>query len=164
MTSECLADVTAAAARRDRRRLNHNLHPTLADPVQRLVNVLHPGSYVRPHRHTQPPRWELFVILSGRAVVLTLADDGRVEERCELGGDGGAVAVEIEAGRWHTVLAVNRPAVLFEVKPGPYSPVSDKDFAAWAPAEGQPACDRLLAWLATALPGDRPPTRAAEAQ
>ena len=32
--------------------LNHNLHQG-SDLVQRFLNVLHPGTYVRPHRHVR---------------------------------------------------------------------------------------------------------------
>ena len=37
--------------------------------------------------------------------------------------------------------------VVFEVKPGPYQPTSDKDFAPWAPAEGGPDAPAYLADL-----------------
>ncbi len=157
VTVRDVADLVAAAGHRARRRVNHNLHPCLDDPVQRLLNVLRRGTYVRPHRHVDPPRWELFVILSGRAAVLELAPDGEVLERCDLHPGSGAVAVEIAGGSWHTVVATGDPSVLFEVKPGPYSPIDDPDVAPWAPAEGEPDCARLVGWFERARGGDRPP-------
>jgi hypothetical protein len=46
-------------------------------------------------------------------------------------------------------MAVLTPHVVcFEVKPGPYSAANDKDFAPWAPREGDPRAgvylDRLV--------------------
>ena len=141
---------TAAKARGARRgRCNFNLHPTLADPVQRFLNVFQPGSYVRPHRH-DAHRWELFLLLEGEAAALVFDDAGDVIETAVL-RRGGARAVEIAGGVWHTLLALAPDTLLFEVKPGPYAPVTDKDFAAWAPAEGAPECaDFLTRWTALA--------------
>ena len=42
---------------------------------------MQPGTYVRPHRHSTPPRWELFVVLRGALALLVFDDSGRVEER-----------------------------------------------------------------------------------
>lgn len=135
-----LGRLSGAAAASLRGRANFNLHPELADPVQRFLNAIEPGSYVRPHRHALAEgRWELFVILSGAVAVLVFNDDARVVERVELDAAGGTLAVEIPPGVWHALTALKPGSVMFEFKPGPYSPLSDKDFAAWAPAEGDPA-------------------------
>ena len=61
-----LTELLATAAASPRRRANHNIHPLLEGPVQRFFNAMQPGTYVRPHRHSTPPRWELFVVLRGR--------------------------------------------------------------------------------------------------
>ncbi len=139
-----------------RRRTNHNLHTTLEDRVQRFCNAMAPGSYVRPHRHVTPPKWELFAVLGGAAAVLTFDGDGRVRERAEL-GRGGDVIVEVPPGMWHAVAALEADTVLLEIKEGPYQPVSDKDFAAWAPVEGHPDAARFERWYRAARPGDPPP-------
>jgi cupin fold WbuC family metalloprotein len=156
MPSALLDDLTRRAASSPRGRLNHNLHPTLEDPVQRFFNCLEPGSYVRPHRHVGPPRWEVFVALRGRAVVLEFADDGRVTGRCEISPEGPAVAVEIAGETWHTVAALSPGTALFELKPGPYREIADKDFAVWAPPEGDPEQPWWAAWIAAASPGSAP--------
>ena len=65
---------------------------------------------------------------------------------------------------WHSVAALSADTVLFELKPGPYSPIDDKDFAEWAPAEGEPGCDRLSAWFTTAQQGDGPPVGRGESK
>jgi len=150
------ADAIAATARDARRvargRCNLNLHPTLADPVQRFLNAFQPGSYVRPHRH-EVGRWELFLLLEGAAGALVFDDAGAVTGAVTL-GRGGTRAVEIAGGAWHTLVALAPDTLLFEVKPGPYAPLADKDFAAWAPAEGAPGCAAEIArWMAALAPG-----------
>ena len=53
------------AAQAPRKRTHHNLHPSLDAPVQRLAIALSQGTYVRPHRHPQPNRWEMIHALRG---------------------------------------------------------------------------------------------------
>ncbi len=47
-----------------------------------------PDSCLRPHRHPDPPRWELFVALAGRLALRIFDDAGRVVERTELAAGG----------------------------------------------------------------------------
>jgi cupin fold WbuC family metalloprotein len=72
--------VAAGALSSPRRRLNHNLHRP-PDLVQRFLNVLQPGTYVRPHRHLRPnpgEGFECFVMLQGAIGLLLLDDQGTV--------------------------------------------------------------------------------------
>jgi cupin fold WbuC family metalloprotein len=142
LDADTIARTAAAARGGPRGRSNHNLHPTLDDPVQRFLNIVQPGSYVRPHRH-QAGRWELFLLLEGEAAAVLFDEAGTIVEAAHLrrGGDRG---VEIPGGAWHTVFALAPDTLLFEVKPGPYAPIDDKDFAPWAPAEGTPEAATLL--------------------
>lgn len=153
-TAGMLAGLSEEAARSSRLRKNLNVHPVLDDPVQRLFNAMEPGTYARPHRHFRPDGWELMVVVRGAFSVLHLDDHGRVAERIDLRADGGDCAVEIPAGVWHTVVSRASGTVMFEVKPGPYSPVTDKDFAGWAPAEGSAEAPAMLCRLESAQPGD----------
>ncbi len=153
VTTTVMEALTRQAATAARGRANLNLHPQLDDPVQRFLNAIEPGSYVRPHRHSTPPRWEMFVVLSGAAVILLLDDAGIVIERVELDAAAPVRAVEIPAGAWHTVAARVSGTVLFEFKPGPYAAPADKDFAVWAPAEGDAACARWVERFLAAVPG-----------
>jgi cupin fold WbuC family metalloprotein len=141
-----LIDETIAAARaRERRRANLNVHLELDDPIQRMFNVLEPGSYVRPHCH-EPERWEVFTILAGKAAAITFKTTGEIEGHAVI-APGVAWAVEIPGGTWHTILALAADTVLFEVKPGPFRPLIESDFAPWAPAEGTPeAAATLTGW------------------
>lgn len=145
------------ARARERQRLNFNLHPTLDDAVQRLCNAMEPATYVRPHRHPEAGKWELFTVLRGSLVALTFDDAARVTSRTELSCDGPHYIVEIPGNTWHTLISTSAGTVAFEVKPGPYSQLSDKDFAVWAPAEGAPEVPGFLDWLRAAQPGARAP-------
>jgi cupin fold WbuC family metalloprotein len=140
-----------------RKRKNLNLHPTLADPVQRLLNAFEPGSYVRPHRHADPGKWEFFAILQGRALVLAFDAAGVIQARHELTPAGAVPMIEIAAGTWHTLVALEPGTLLLEVKPGPYSPAGPQDFAPRAPPEGTPEAVALERWFQVARVGERAP-------
>ncbi|MBI5017722.1 MAG: WbuC family cupin fold metalloprotein [Deltaproteobacteria bacterium] len=153
-----LQTLSARAASSSRGRATHNLHPCLEDPVQRFLNAMEPGTYVRPHRHG-PERWELFLALAGGAAVLCFDETGRVGERAEICARGPLLAVEVGEGSWHAVASLAPGTVLLELKPGPYVPPSDKDFADWAPAEGTSGATEFAAWLLVAREGSLPPGR-----
>lgn len=151
---EGLRALSARAAASPRRRQNLNLHPALADPVQRMLNAFEPGTYVRPHRHAEPGRWELFLALAGSVAVLSFDEAGRVTGRLTLAAGGPTLGVEVPPGTWHGVVALEAGTVLFESKPGPYRALTDKDFAPWAPPEGDPRAAELEAWMRGARVGD----------
>jgi cupin fold WbuC family metalloprotein len=147
-----LAALSAEAARRPRRRLNLNLHDGPDDPVQRMALAFEPGTYVRPHRH--PAQFETFVLLAGRADLLAFDDSGRVIRRVGLGGDGARL-LEISAGTWHSLVALEPGTQVVEIKPGPYRPTDEADFAVWSPPEGHADAGRCHDWLMAAAIGDR---------
>lgn len=129
--------VLARAEAAPRRRTNHNFHAGPEDNPHRFLNVMMRDTYVPPHRHVTPPKPEAFLVLRGRATVFVWTEDGRVRERHAL-GDGGPMGIDLAAGLWHSVLVESHHAVIYEVKPGPWDPSTDKDFARWAPREGEP--------------------------
>jgi cupin fold WbuC family metalloprotein len=156
VTTALFDDLSRQAAASPRLRANHNLHPQLDDPVQRFLNAVQPGCYVRPHRHVSPnEKWELFVILSGAVAILIFDDHGTVVERVEIDAGGANRAVEIPPGAWHSLAVLKPASVLFEFKAGPYAQLSDKDFAAWAPTEADPQSAALARRFALAAVGDR---------
>lgn len=143
LITDSLFDAVAdSAGRSPRRRMNHNFHAGAADNPHRFINVLLRGAYVQPHRHSHPPKSETFLVLEGEADVILFDDGGAVTARHRLGrqSDGARVwGIDIPPGVWHTILPRSERAVCFEVKPGPWEPASDKEFAPWAPREGDPA-------------------------
>lgn len=152
ITHDALGHLSQQAAQSPRRRRNLNLHDVLDAPVQRLCNAIEPGSYVRPHRH-DGAIWELFSVLVGTVRLLSFDDDGAVTDAVTLGARGDAALVELPGGIWHSLVALDPGSIIFEIKPGPYRPLDDKDFAAWAPAEDAPEAASLQFWMQDAPPG-----------
>ena len=155
LNNALIEGLCSQATRASRQRINFNLHESATDPVQRFLNVMQPGTYVRPHRHDGPAKWELTVLLSGRMAMLILEADGTVRERIELDAAGPERGLELPPRAWHTSAVLAPNTVLLEIKPGPYDPLTDKDFATWAPAEGQTECTAFERKFRTAQPGDK---------
>lgn len=147
------------AANSQRKRSNFNLHPVLEDNVQRFFNAMEPGTYVRPHLHDDKDKWELFIILRGSAAAIIFNSNGIILERHILQPDSGPVAIEIPERTWHTIIALETGTILYESKRGPYTPSSDKDFASWAPNEGDADTDQFLNWFRHGEIGSIPPQR-----
>jgi cupin fold WbuC family metalloprotein len=147
ITTALFDEIATQAAASPRRRKNHNFHSGPQDNPHRMLNVLLRGTYVRPHRHVTPPKSEAFLPLTGRVGIVCFNDDGAVTAAHLLDAAGPVRGIDIAPGVWHTVLALTDVSVCYEVKPGPWEPASDKDFAPWAPAELTPdASLRLRAW------------------
>jgi len=133
-----------------RRRTNHNFHPSLEDNPHRFLNVMLRGTYVRPHRHLAPPKAETFLALEGRIACFLFDGAGAVREAHVLDWRE-TCGIDIAPGLWHSIAVLSEHAVCFEVKPGPYQPAADKDFAPWAPPEDDPAAPAYLEALLRTL-------------
>lgn len=152
ITTDLLNDLKAQAAASPRRRMNHNVHAQLSDPVQRLFVAARPDSYFRPHRH--PDKWEFALIISGRFDLLVFNDTGRLTARHTLGPGTESIGIELEANTWHTWLALTDDAVFFETKQGPFDPQTISEFAPWSPAEGEADAPDFFTRLRESLVGD----------
>jgi cupin fold WbuC family metalloprotein len=144
LTPELFERVIAQARLSPRRRMNFNFHAALDENPSRLLNVLLRGTYITPHRHGDPPKAESFVVLEGRIAVFIFDEAGHVTGRHDLGRGQAGLGIDIPPGIWHTAAALSEHAVCFEVKPGPYRAADDKEFAPWAPLEGDPRCAAYL--------------------
>ena len=138
LTRDRLDDLVARARSAPRLRLNLNLH-AMEDPVHRLFNAVEPGTYIRPHRHLDPPRTETVVVVAGKVGLLVFDAGGNVLERAVLEPGGQTFGAEVPAGTWHTFVALETGSVFLEVKEGPYVSPGRGDVAAWAPPEGDPS-------------------------
>jgi cupin fold WbuC family metalloprotein len=136
---QALFDRVAQEARLlPRLRRNHNLHAE-SDPVQRFLNVMQPGTYIRPHRHLRGrpgAGFECFVVLQGAIGLLLLDGEGQVQQLERLEAAGPLRGIQLDEGSFHTLVALAEDSVMLEIKEGPYEPTSDKDFLATFPAEG----------------------------
>ncbi|MFP4469906.1 MAG: WbuC family cupin fold metalloprotein [Bacteroidales bacterium] len=140
-----ILDQTSSKARQtDRKRMNHNFHPQLEDPINRLLNAMEPGTYIQPHKHEDPDRFEVFLALRGRFVVFTFDDEGRIADHVMLDPREGRYGVEIPARTYHSLISLEPGSVAYELKEGPYLPFSAKNFAPWAPAEGDAGVDEYM--------------------
>jgi cupin fold WbuC family metalloprotein len=147
ITPQLLDELSQKAALRSRKRLNHNFHDELYDPINRMLNALEPGTYIQPHKHENPDKREVFIVLRGSLVVVFFDDSGNVNEFVLLDPENGNYGVEVPVGAWHSLFALETGTVIYEVKDGPYSPLDDKNFAPWAPCEGEPECEMFLKTL-----------------
>ncbi len=135
------------ATKAARRRVNHNFHQADSDPLQRMLNVLQPGSYVQPHKHASPDKREAFIILTGRLLVILFEASGTIEQYHILDRDKGIFGIEIPPGTYHTIIALQKDTCVYEVKDGPYQATNDKHFAPWAPSEDTKEADTYLSIL-----------------
>jgi cupin fold WbuC family metalloprotein len=147
ISPDLLNGLTQKAKQSPRRRLNHNFHDDLADPINRMLNALEPGTYIQPHKHENPDKREIFIVLRGSLVVAFFDDSGKVIEFVLLDPKNGNYGVEVPVGTWHSLFTLEPGTVIYEVKDGPYSPLDDKNFAPWAPREGDSGCAEFLETL-----------------
>lgn len=124
-----------AALTSPRKRSNHNFHE-LSEVYQRFLNVLTRGTYVQPHRHKQDPKPETFIALKGELGFLLFDDSGNITESFRISSEGPNYGIDLQPGVWHSLVCLTDVCVCFEGKSGPYNPNTDKEFASFAPAEG----------------------------
>ena len=131
---KALIDRTTEQARKESRlRKNYNLHEHLCDPVNRLLNALEPGTYVPAHRHSHPAKDETVFVLRGNIVSVIFDDAGNIIERAVIDPAHGVYGFDIPAGQWHGLLVRESGTVVFEVKKGPFTPLTEEDIAPWTP-------------------------------
>ncbi len=148
INQDILDQLSREASVSPRLRKNLNMHDDYADPCQRLFNAMEIGSYIRPHRHIDPPKTECFMAIRGKMALVVFDDEGKVEHVLPFGNGCDVKAIELSAGEWHSLIVLEAGSIFFETKPGPYAPLSDKDFAPWAPAEDSQGAARYLSALA----------------
>ena len=119
----------------------------MADPINRMLNAFEPGTYLQPHRHENPDKREVFIVLRGSLVVVIFDDSGDATDFVLLEPAKGNYAIEIPPGIWHNVISLETGTVVYEIKDGPYQQISDKNFASWAPKEGDKRSQTYLNML-----------------
>lgn len=129
----------------ERKRKNHNFHSEYSDTLQRLLNAMEPGTYIRPHKHENPDKREAFWIIRGTIAVVVFNDMGNVIAHYVLNREKGCFGIDLPFRIWHCLISLERGSVAYEVKDGPYDPNNDKSFAPWAPQEADN--DLAQKWL-----------------
>lgn len=126
ITQAILDKLTEEAKTSPGLRMNLDLRNGEEDSSQRMLNAIEPGSPLPIHRHQKTS--ETIVCLRG-CLVEEYYDE--LERRCteaiELSPNGPVVALNIPAGQWHTVRALESGTVILEMKDGGYEPLQDCD-------------------------------------
>ena len=126
ITQTLLDKLTEEAKASPRLRMNYDLRNTVADQSQRMLNAIEPGSEIPIHRHKDSS--ETVVCLRGR-IVEEFYDvlERMCTETIEMSPDGPVYALNIPAGQWHTLRALESGTVIVEMKNGAFEPLTDCD-------------------------------------
>lgn len=155
INKQLLDETTEKAKVSPRLRMNYNFHEQLDDPINRLLNAMEPGTYIRPHRHLNPSKDEVFLLLRGRVAVFIFDDQGEIRETTILDPLTGTYGAEIKAGIWHGLLVLETGSVIYEIKQGPFAPLAPENMAAWSPApEDTEKVKLYMDKLAETIPSD----------
>ncbi|MBR3703817.1 MAG: WbuC family cupin fold metalloprotein [Alistipes sp.] len=145
---ELMDTVAEKATASPRLRMNYNFHRSTDEKVNRLLNVMHRGSYLPVHRHLNPEKSESIIVVRGKVGVTIYDDAGREVESRTVGAGCDCVGFDIEAGVWHGLVVLEDNTVLFEVKEGPFAPITPDNIAAWTPAvDDAAAVEKFVAEL-----------------
>ncbi|MEP0958945.1 WbuC family cupin fold metalloprotein [Microcoleus sp. FACHB-1515] len=140
LTQDLMDSIADQARSNSRQRQNYNFHEH-SERVQRFLNVLQPGTYVRPHRHQRVPDvngFEFFLVIQGAIGLIVMNGEGEPIDTERLSAEGATRAVELAEGTYHTLVALQPNTVMLEIKEGPYEVQTDKDFLPMFPLEGTP--------------------------
>lgn len=139
ITQAIMDKLTEEAKASPRLRMNMDLRNGPGDQSQRMLNAIEPGSPMPIHRH--PKTSETVVCLRGKLVwefFRKVQDSGfkvqdvqetktELVESIELSPNGPVVALNVPAGQWHTVRALESGSVILECKEGAYEPLAEND-------------------------------------
>lgn len=122
--NKLIDNIQIKAEHSDRLRMNFNLHENLEAKAQRLLNVLLPGTQLPIHRHIHTD--ETYIILRGKMKVI-FYDSAKTElNQFVLDPLNGNYGIHIPKGVWHSI-EVKEPTTIFEVKDGPYTPLTKEN-------------------------------------
>ena len=129
ITQALMDRLTEQAKASPRLRMNMDLRNSADDKSQRMLNAIEPGSPMPIHRHQKTS--ETVVCLRGRLVWEFYDELERIcTDYIELSPNGQVVALNVPAGQWHTVKALESGSVILECKEGAYEPQRDEDILA----------------------------------
>lgn len=121
-----LDELTAQAKASPRLRMNMDLRNGPEYSSQRMLNAIEPGSPLPIHRHKYTS--ETVVCLRGRFVEEFYDELERIcTDAIDLTPGGPIFLVNVPAGQWHTVRALESGSVLLEMKDGKYEPLGSED-------------------------------------
>lgn len=122
ITQEILNELTAKAKASERLRANLDLRNSSDDLSQRMLNALEPGTVMPIHRHRTTS--ETCICIRGHFEEYFYDENGNLTDTIDM--VPGGVALNIEAGQWHSLKCLESETVLLEAKDGAYRPL-DRD-------------------------------------
>jgi len=138
-----LEELKEKATQSERKRSHHTFHRP-EEYVQRMVDFLLKGTYIPPHKHSDPDKVEHFVVIMGKVACINHNEDGSINEIIMLSPNGPNYSVDITPNTYHMFVCVTDEAAMVEVTEGPYNPASHKKFAPFAPGETDPEAPKYL--------------------
>ena len=123
--STLLDSLTSQAQASPRKRMNYDLRNSSEDTSQRMLNAIEPDSVIPIHRHKKTS--ETVVVLRGRVIEDFYDDAGVCYESVEVSPCGPVYAINIPAGAWHSIRALESGTVIIEMKDGAYKPIGEED-------------------------------------
>ena len=118
-----------------------------AEAFNRMLIAGIKGSYAAPHRHTT--KFEIFTYVMGELTVVEFNDDGTIKNAYDL---SKCPYVEVAPMTWHAVIFTSEKWAFMEMAlwPDKYDP-NDKEFAPWAPGEGDQSTGTYVTMLKEAV-------------
>ena len=145
-SADTFKELTVTAQKSGRLRTNLNIHESPDADVQRLFLAFEPDTYIRPHRHPQAHKWELFIVLEGELDLLLFTDAGEIEQRITLSSTATRV-VEVPPNTWHSYISKKSGTLALEIKQGAYLPSPEEDFLSVSPVENTEGVAAYLQWM-----------------
>lgn len=125
INNDLLNKITIKAKNSPRLRMNYNLHDNLNSKAQRLLNALEPGTILPIHRHMHTA--ETYILLRGRLNIFFYDNNKNLLHKYELDPSKGMYGIHIPIGQWHTLETIESGTIIFEVKDGPYTPLTSEN-------------------------------------
>jgi len=144
LSEEAIEHGLSESRKSDRKRIILPIHREQDAQVQRMINFLQPGTYIRPHKHPLDHASEFLVLIQGSIRFYTFDENGAVLTKNELHAKPLSGIIDIEPRVWHSFIVLEEDTILFECKMGPYNTETDKIFAEWSPEEGS---DDVKKWM-----------------
>ena len=82
-------------------------------------------SVIPIHRHKNTA--ETYILLRGKISVEFYNENGDITELIDLDPTTGHYGIDIPQGQWHSLKVLAPDSVIFEVKDGPYTPITAED-------------------------------------
>ena len=123
--TKLLDALTAQAKASPHLRMNLDLRNTPADPSQRILNALEPGTVMPIHRHRHTS--EIVVVLLGKVNWLYYNDKGELTDTIFVEAGGDICGLSVPMGQWHSLECLESGSVILECKDGAWEAMREED-------------------------------------